>query len=157
MVLQQSSRWRAGLVWTRWLLFLTFRAKGHAEGMACSRRLLPPRSHHYKERRCPRQSLICTSRVPLSTCFCGQPFDIVRRVKKLSPIFASVVVLSLVAYAASVSGSWKAKVDLGGQGGSPTFALKQDGEKLTGTYSGALGDAPLTGTVKGNAITFDFE
>ena len=95
--------------------------------------------------------------VQLSTCFCGHPFDIVRRVKKLSPIFASVVVLSLVAYAASVSGTWKAKVDLGGQGGSPTFALKQDGEKLTGTYSGALGDAPLTGTLKGNAITFDFE
>jgi len=48
-------------------------------------------------------------------------------------------------------------VDLGGQGGSPTFVLKQDGEKLTGTYSGALGDAPLTGTVKGDKISFDFE
>ncbi len=77
--------------------------------------------------------------------------------KKLSSILATVVVLSLAAYAASISGTWNAKVDLGGQGGTPTFVLKQDGEKLTGTYSGALGDAPLTGTVKGNAVMFDFD
>src|SRR5258708_36489793 len=92
-----------------------------------------------------------------STCFCCRPFDTVRRMKKLSSILATVVVLSLAAYAASISGTWNAKVDLGGQGGTPTFVLKQDGEKLTGTYSGALGDAPLTGTVKGNAVMFDFD
>jgi hypothetical protein len=78
--------------------------------------------------------------------------------KKLSAILGTIVVLSMAAYAASISGTWNAKVDLGGgQGGAPTFVLKQDGEKLTGTYSGALGDAPLTGTVKGNAVTFDFD
>ena len=49
------------------------------------------------------------------------------------------------------------KVDLGGQGGSPTFVLKQDGEKLTGTYSGALGDAPIHGTIKGSDVVIDFE
>ena len=59
--------------------------------------------------------------------------------------------------AVDVSGKWNARVDLGSQGGTPTFTLKQDGEKLTGKYSGALGDADLTGTVKGNAITFDFD
>jgi hypothetical protein len=78
--------------------------------------------------------------------------------KKLSAILTTVVVLSMAAYATSISGTWSAKVDLGGgQGGAPTFVLKQDGEKLTGTYSGALGDAPVTGTVKGNAVTFDFD
>lgn len=76
--------------------------------------------------------------------------------QRLSRILATVILLSLAAYAADVSGTWNAKVDLGGQGGSPTFVLKQDGEKLTGTYSGALGDAPLTGTIKGDKISFDF-
>ena len=65
--------------------------------------------------------------------------------------------VSLAAYAADVTGTWNAKVDLGGQGGSPTFVLKQDGEKVTGTYTGALGDAPLTGSVKGGRISFDFD
>jgi hypothetical protein len=60
-------------------------------------------------------------------------------------------------YAADVTGTWNAKVDLGGQGGSPSFILKQDGEKLTGTYSGALGEAPLHGTIKGSDVAFEFE
>ena len=41
-------------------------------------------------------------------------------------------------------------------GGTPTITFKQDGEKLTGKYAGQLGNADLTGTVKGNAITFTF-
>jgi autotransporter translocation and assembly factor TamB len=64
---------------------------------------------------------------------------------------------SSVFAAINVSGTWNARVDLGGQGGTPTFVLKQDGEKLTGKYNGALGDADLTGTLKGNAISFDFD
>jgi hypothetical protein len=88
----------------------------------------------------------------------SKPFDILRRVRKLSFILATVIGLSLMAYAATnVAGTWNATVDLGGQGGTPTFVLKQDGEKLTGTYSGALGDADLTGTLKGDKISFDFE
>lgn len=92
---------------------------------------------------------------------CRQPFDIVPRVKKLFLVLATVIALFLAAYAyayaANVTGTWDATVDLGGQGGTPTFVLKQDGEKLTGTYSGALGEAPVTGTVKGDKITFDFD
>jgi hypothetical protein len=41
--------------------------------------------------------------------------------------------------------------------GTPTVVLKQDGEKLTGQYSGQLGEAPLTGSVKGSAIEFSFD
>jgi len=77
--------------------------------------------------------------------------------RKLSAILVSLLLLSLTAYAADVTGTWKAKVDLGGQSGSPTFVLKQDGENLTGTYAGALGEAPLKGTLKGDKIAFDFE
>jgi hypothetical protein len=32
--------------------------------------------------------------------------------------------------------------------------LTQEGEKLSGRYSGQLGEAPLTGTLKGTAIEF---
>ena len=44
------------------------------------------------------------------------------------------------------------------QTGTPTVTLKQDGEKLTGTYSSqVLGEQQLTGTIKGNDITFGFQ
>jgi hypothetical protein len=59
---------------------------------------------------------------------------------------------------ADVSGVWAIQIDLGGQPASPTATLKQDGEKLTGTYSSqVLGEQQLTGTVKGNDITFGFQ
>jgi len=69
----------------------------------------------------------------------------------------AVVLFAAAASAADISGTWNATVNLGDQTGSPTFVFKQDGEKLTGTYSGALGDAKLSGTVKGSEISFDFE
>lgn len=73
-------------------------------------------------------------------------------------VLAALLLVPPSAFAAiDVTGKWNARVDLGGQGGTPTFTLKQDGEKLSGTYNGALGDAALTGTVKGNAISFDFQ
>jgi len=87
----------------------------------------------------------------------SQTAAIVPLVKKLSVALAIVLLAAVAAHAASLTGTWNAKVDLGGQGGTPTFVLKQDGEKLTGTYSGALGEAPLTGTVKGADVNFDFE
>lgn len=77
--------------------------------------------------------------------------------KRALGILAIVFLFAALLFAVDLSGTWNAKVQLGDQSGSPTFVLKQDGEKLTGTYSGALGEAPLTGTVKGNAVTFDFE
>jgi hypothetical protein len=56
-----------------------------------------------------------------------------------------------------VSGAWAMKVQTDAGSGSPTFTLKQDGEKLTGKYNGALGESDLTGTVKGNAVEFSFK
>jgi hypothetical protein len=56
-----------------------------------------------------------------------------------------------------VSGTWEVEVDLGGNTGTPTFTFKQNGEKLTGKYQGQLGEANVTGTVKGNKIEFSFE
>ena len=77
--------------------------------------------------------------------------------KKSLVVLAIVLFTAAVVFAADVSGTWEAKVEVGGQSGTPTFVLKQAGEDLTGTYSGALGEAPITGTVKGNDVAFDFE
>ena len=53
-----------------------------------------------------------------------------------------------------ISGAWSFQVESSAGSGSPTFTFKQDGEKLTGQYKGAFGEAPLTGTVKGNKVDF---
>jgi hypothetical protein len=56
-----------------------------------------------------------------------------------------------------ISGNWEFNVDTGAGSGSPSFVFKQDGEKITGTYTGLFGKADLTGTVKGNQIDFKFD
>jgi hypothetical protein len=55
-----------------------------------------------------------------------------------------------------VTGKWAFNVETGAGSGTPTITLKQDGEKLTGHYSGQLGEADLTGTIKGQEFTFKF-
>jgi hypothetical protein len=56
-----------------------------------------------------------------------------------------------------VSGKWLFEVTTDAGTGTPTVTLKQDGEKLTGHYSSQnLGEADLTGSVKGQDITFSF-
>ena len=54
------------------------------------------------------------------------------------------------------TGEWAFNVQTDQGGGTPTLTFKQEGEKLTGKYAGQLGNADLTGTVKGNAIHFTF-
>jgi hypothetical protein len=56
-----------------------------------------------------------------------------------------------------VTGTWSFQVATDAGTGTPTMTFKQDGEKLSGHYSGQLGEAPLTGTVKGNAIQFTID
>ena len=58
--------------------------------------------------------------------------------------------------ATNVTGEWAFTVETDQGGGTPTITFKQDGEKLTGKYAGQLGNADLTGTVKGDAIHFTF-
>jgi hypothetical protein len=55
-----------------------------------------------------------------------------------------------------VTGKWAFSVETAAGSGTPTMTFKQDGEKLTGHYSGQLGEADLTGTVKGQDISFKF-
>jgi hypothetical protein len=55
-----------------------------------------------------------------------------------------------------VTGKWTFNVETSAGSGTPTITLKQDGDKLTGHYSGQLGEADLTGTVKGQDVSFKF-
>ncbi len=57
----------------------------------------------------------------------------------------------------NVSGDWALTVETAQGTGNPSVSFKQDGEKLTGTYSSQLfGEQKVTGTIKGTAITFGF-
>ena len=89
-------------------------------------------------------------------------------VKHLSKT-AAIVAAALIVMAGGATGALaQAKIDLTGKWlftvettagtGTPTVTLKQDGEKLTGHYSSqTLGEADLTGTVKGQSVNFTFE
>src|SRR6266542_7057202 len=72
-------------------------------------------------------------------------------------VAASVTALPAQSSKIDVTGKWTFTVQTDAGSGTPTVTLKQDGEKLTGHYSSAtLGEADLTGTVKGKAIEFSF-
>ena len=73
-------------------------------------------------------------------------------------VFAAALLTTarLAAQAVNVTGEWTFDVQTDQGGGTPTITFKQDGEKLTGKYVGQLGNADLTGTVKGSAIHFTF-
>jgi hypothetical protein len=58
---------------------------------------------------------------------------------------------------ADISGTWIMTVTTSMGGGSPTFTFIQKGEHLTGTYKGQLGEQPVTGTIKGNDVSFEFQ
>jgi hypothetical protein len=72
-------------------------------------------------------------------------------------VLAMLILAAGLAMAADVTGTWNVTVEIQGNTGTPTFVLKQDGEKLTGTYSGMLGDAPVTGTIKGDQVEWSFD
>ncbi len=69
---------------------------------------------------------------------------------------AMLVSAQALAQATNVTGEWAFTVTTDQGAGTPALTFKQDGEKLTGKYAGQLGNADLTGTVKGNAIHFTF-
>ena len=75
---------------------------------------------------------------------------------------AWVLVFASVAFAGQaskvdVTGKWQFTVQTDAGTGTPTVTLKQDGEKLTGHYSSeTLGEADLTGTIKGTDVKFSF-
>lgn len=78
--------------------------------------------------------------------------------RMLLAVSAAAVFLttSAIAADANVTGEWDMTVESPAGTGTPHFSLKQDGANISGTYKGALGQAPVTGSVKGNAVTIKF-
>jgi hypothetical protein len=70
---------------------------------------------------------------------------------------AAAIFSATALLAADITGNWEAAVETSAGSGSPSFVFQQAGDKLTGDYSGALGNAKLTGTVKGDAVEFVFK
>lgn len=64
---------------------------------------------------------------------------------------------SLSAQVVDVSGKWNMKVETSAGSGTPVFVLKQTGETITGTYSGQLGEAVVTGTSNKKEIKLEFK
>ena len=63
-----------------------------------------------------------------------------------------------LAFAADVSGTWQFAVETNQGTGSPTVTFAQKGEQLAGTYNSQnLGEAKITGSVKGSVIQFAIE
>jgi hypothetical protein len=72
-------------------------------------------------------------------------------------VFVATSVGAQDAAKVDVTGKWVFTVETSAGSGTPTVTLKQDGEKLTGHYSSMqLGEADLTGSVKGKEIAFTF-
>jgi hypothetical protein len=72
-------------------------------------------------------------------------------------ILALLILSAAMTFAADITGKWTANVVLDAGSGSPNFEFHQSGDKITGTYSGTVGEAKLTGTVTGNKVEFTFD
>jgi hypothetical protein len=71
-------------------------------------------------------------------------------------VVVGLMLCALALAAADLSGTWSASVVLDAGSGTANFVLKQDGDALSGSYSGALGEAKVTGSVKGDDVEWSF-
>jgi hypothetical protein len=69
----------------------------------------------------------------------------------------AAVAFAPLAGAADVTGTWIMAVQTSAGSGSPTFILVQNGEALSGSYKGQLGEAQVAGTVKGDDVTIEYK
>jgi hypothetical protein len=53
---------------------------------------------------------------------------------------------------ASLTGKWAMELNMSMGQSTPTLNLKQDGEKITGTYTSRYGTFPLEGTLKARTV-----
>src|SRR6266478_2955510 len=73
---------------------------------------------------------------------------------RLPLILLFAALLAIPVLAADLSGTWQFSVDVdNGNHGDPTFVLKAAAGKITGTYSGPLGELPAPGSFKGDTAT----
>lgn len=72
-------------------------------------------------------------------------------------LFVFAMVLTAGASGVDMTGKWTMAVEKDGSTGNPVFDLKQEGAKLTGTYAGKFGEAPVTGSVEGGNFSITYE
>jgi hypothetical protein len=74
--------------------------------------------------------------------------------RTLAILALSLLAAALSAEPANVAGKWNVTMQLESITGHPVILLKQDGEKLTGTYEGRYGQSELKGSIKDKEIEF---
>lgn len=72
-------------------------------------------------------------------------------------VVISLMLCGTALSAADLSGTWSADVALDAGNGTAKFVLTQTGDTLSGTYTGTLGEAKVSGTVKGTQVEWSFE
>jgi hypothetical protein len=78
--------------------------------------------------------------------------------KTISISIAALILAGSIASAQKndLTGEWVFEVQTDQGTGSPTFVLKQTGEKVTGRYKGTFGEADVTGTASGKTFKLTF-
>lgn len=70
-------------------------------------------------------------------------------------LLAVVTATATAAYLHDLTGKWNLAVVTDNGTGYPVLELKQEGEKVTGTYtSNAMGNRTIAGTVRGDTLSF---
>ena len=82
--------------------------------------------------------------------------NMLRRLMLVSVAALGTLSLPALAADANVTGTWNMTVETQAGPGNPTFTLTQKGSDVTGNYKGTLGEAPVKGTVKGNAVELKY-
>ena len=82
--------------------------------------------------------------------------NMLRRVFVISLAAVGAFSMSAMAADANVTGTWNMTVESPMGTGNPVFTLTQKGADVTGTYKGQLGEAPVKGTMKGNALELKY-
>lgn len=82
-----------------------------------------------------------------------------RHIRRATTAFVAIAATATIAIAAVVAhdltGKWDFEVVTENGTGTPTVTFKQEGEKLSGTYSSRmLGERTFTGSVKGDSLRF---
>jgi len=80
----------------------------------------------------------------------------IRRLFPLALFAALVTALPSAASAQSVAGRWVLTVNLDAGSGDATFVFEVEGNAISGTYAGTLGEHAVTGTIDGSKVTFGF-
>ena len=83
-------------------------------------------------------------------------------IRRTSVAFVIALALALggavaPAAAQTVAGTWQLDVTLDAGNGRATFVFQVEGNVISGTYGGVLGEQAVTGTVEGNRARFGFD